>query len=387
MKTNNILGFILEGTDGVGKTSLRKKLTQHYNYSYFVYDRGEISNYVYSKIYQRPFIPMQRHLPILYIILYCNENELINRITKRDMDSSELKNELNTIKNQEYFLEAAEILKNDYNIIVVDTSSLTESEVLEKVIQEIEKFIHSSKNDEELSNWNKNYKKGCEKLNLEFVVKDKQVYINNIPACTDASCYNGVYETFTNSKFPISLIYSLSYDEFTLQNKKYDFCYFINSKINCRPEVFEYYNSFINNNKTCLVSNNYLVPDNKNLIKMKERVFGNGYIEKLSEARATIYCARELNYLSMLNARFYESILAENIIFVDKLTDTRCELLEEIYGKNTDIIKYLYVTPETICQNYDYIVTHNLIDCIIQMQHKFYKRRKTQITFNSNERI
>ena len=312
---------------------------------------------------------------------------MINRITKRDMDSSELKNELNTIKNQEYFLEAAEILKNDYNIIVVDTSSLTESEVLEKVIQEIEKFIHSSKNDEELSNWNKNYKKGCEKLNLEFVVKDKQVYINNIPACTDASCYNGVYETFANSKFPISLIYSLSYDEFTLQNKKYDFCYFINSKINCRPEVFEYYNSFINNNKTCLVSNNDLVPDNKNLIKMKERVFGNGYIEKLSEARATIYCARELNYLSMLNARFYESILAENIIFVDKLTDTRCELLEEIYGKNADIIKYLYVTPETICQNYDYIVTHNLIDYIIQMQHKFYEQRKTQIRFNSNERI
>ena len=207
MKNNYILGFIIEGTDGVGKTTLRNKLTKYYNYSYFVYDRGDISNYVYSKIYNRDFIPMQLHLPILYILLTCSKEELKKRIINRDFENKEiLEKELNKIEQQDNFINAYNELKNDYNIITINTTNKNEDEVLDLVVKEIEKYIYNLPSDEEISEWNKLYKKGCEKLKLKFEVKNKQSFINNFPICTDYTCYNGAYETFKYNKTPISLI-------------------------------------------------------------------------------------------------------------------------------------------------------------------------------------
>lgn len=379
MKSNNILGFILEGTDGVGKTTLKVEIAKKFNYSYFVYDRGDISNYVYSKIYNREFIPMQKHLPILNIILYSNKEDLRKRILERDKNSVLLDAELSKIEQQDYFLQAYEDLKNDYNIILVDTSNTSIEEATNLIFIAIKNFINNSEQDTELSNWDKNYKKGCEKLNLNFTVCNKQPRINNIPICTDNTCYNGVYERFVDSKFPISLIYSLSYDNFSIKEKKFDFCYIINSKINSRHEVFEYYNSFIKNKKTCLIANNNLIPDNKYLIKMKDRIFGNEYIEYISQAKSTIYCARELNYLEMLNARFYESILAENIIFIDKESDKNNKLLNDIYKDDKELIDLLYITPDTICKNYKIIIEKNLTKKIILKQHEWFNSRLNKL--------
>lgn len=98
MKSKTITTLVVEGTDGVGKTTLYKNLLDYYNYMYCVYDRGELSNIVYAEKYNRPFCSTQRGLPILYILLICNKSELKRRIIER-------------AENEKWFRKFRKILK------------------------------------------------------------------------------------------------------------------------------------------------------------------------------------------------------------------------------------------------------------------------------------
>lgn len=354
MRYKNVNNLVIEGPDGVGKTTLIMGIFERYNYRYMCYHRGELSNYIFAKKYKRPFTATQRGLPFLNIVLLCDEKELAKRIMDRGAETDdEVQFELEKVGDNKLFERYAEKFKNDYDIFVLDTSGLSAQQVLNKVCNELEKRFEEDAKDSEISEWNQRYKIACTKYGLDFKVINNQPYIEGKPIMVESTLHNGLYETFTDKRFPDNLLYSLSYDVSKIKRKPItlNFNYVINSKIKRRREIYDYYNEFIKNDMTCLVSNNDLIPQDKHLVRM-DRVFGEDFVSELSKSEATVYCARDLEYLKLQTARLYESILAGNIVFVDKQSDTQCDILRAIHGNNDKLINLLYVTPNTICEHY-----------------------------------
>ena len=138
MRYRNVRNLIIEGPDGVGKSTLIEGLFNYYNYKYMCYHRGELSNRLFAEKFKRPFYETQRGLPFIYIVLAANDEDLKNRILRRAEDEgwqdADLQKELKTVEySHEYLLLANEMLE-DYDIHIVNTSGKTESQVLESVV-------------------------------------------------------------------------------------------------------------------------------------------------------------------------------------------------------------------------------------------------------------
>lgn len=376
MKSTNIFTIAVEGADGVGKTELCNRLRERLNFRFMIQHRGELSNFVYCKKYHRPFAATERHLPILYVFLKCSKSVLKQRIQHRAISErwsmTDTESELAKIDDEDLFEIAAKQFEQDYNIITIDTTDLSIEEVYDVARRKILAIIEDPSGvDSSVSSWNEMYKIGCDKLGLNFYVKNNQPYINGIAFMSESTLQNGVYETFSDKSYPDNLIYSLAYDVDTSNiMKEYDFCYIINSKLNRRKKVIDYMTNL--SKYSILTSDHPLIPSSSNIIKTKEKVFGNDFIKLLAKAKATVYCCPDLEYLKLQTARLYESILANQIVFVDKSSDVDCEILKLIYKDRQDLIDLLYVDVDTIAINYQYILDNDIIPEILRYQSEFY---------------
>lgn len=371
---NNIFNLVIEGPDAVGKSTLIDGLFKHYNFRYMCYHRGELSNYVFAKKFNRPFFATQRGLPFLYIYLHCDEEQLreraINRAIQDELTVQELEHELEKVNDAELFDEAAELFRQDYDIVYVDTTNQTAEETLKFVIDYLDKRFDSVKADDNMTSWNQMYDKACKQLGLKFKVIDNQPYINGVPMLVESTCHNGTYETFDSKEYPDNLIYAYAYGFREIDRKQdYDFNYIINSKIKRRPELLDYFKSFEQAGLSCIVSDNDLVPKHDKQLRVG-RLFGTDYLDCIAKSKATVYCARDLAYLELQTARLYESIIANNLVFVDKQSDFDCKILHSIHKNNFEAIDCLYVTPNDICNKYQYIMSNDkLRQSILTNQH------------------
>jgi len=376
MKHKNIHNLIIEGPDGVGKSTLIQNIFKHYNYRYMCYHRGELSNKIFAEKYHRPYYITQNNLPFLYIVLLCDEKELEKRIRMRETNEEKLQEELSKVKDNSKFRLYALEMSKEYDMFILDTTHLNEQQVLERVCDFLDTEINCEE-DETISTWNEMYDISCKKYGLKFKVIENQPYINDIPINVESTLHNGVHETFTDKRYPDNLLYSLAYDRSKINSnceKTYDFNYIINSKIKKRPEIFDYYEAFKKNNQTCLIANNPLVEENK-LFTRIDRVFKEDFINTIAKSRATVYCARDLAPLKLQTARLYESILANNIVFVDRYSDEDCEILNMIYGEDDFVKQLLWVTPDSISVNYRIIMKDkSLMNYILEKQNKFYNK-------------
>lgn len=385
-KQKNIFNVIIEGADGVGKSTLIGKLFEHYNFRYMCYHRGELSNYVFAKKFGRQFYTTQRGLPFIYILLHCDKEVLKSRILNRskieNWSKEETNHELAKVEDVDKFLETAKEMSRDYIIFTIDTTNLNEDEVANEAFKLLDNFYYSTEKDRELSSWNKMYDELCKKYGLKFEVIDNQPYIDGEPICVEATLHNGKYETFKDKKCYDNLMYAMNYPNHNVVSaKEFDFHYIINSKIKERPELYDYFKEFDDNNMKYIVSDNPLIEKTDNQYRTG-RVFGEDYINLISKANATIYCGRDLAYLKLQTARLYEAIIANNIVFVDKKSDKDCEILNEIYSNMSSdfkekIINYLYITPDTLIQNYTAIIQNkHLVSLILEKQHQYFERLK-----------
>ena len=247
------------------------------------------------------------------------------------------------------------------------------SEVFERVLNILTAIpcFADAEDESEYSIWNRQYAKGAQKLGYSFRVIQNQPYINDIPICSEITCHNGVYETFENKKYPVNLIYAMGYDDFNASkiDKVVDFSYPIWSKINRRPEVFDYYSQWEKHGLTFLASSLH----NKNYTHAYEftRSTGMTYLAQLAKANATVYTARDLAYLKMQTARLYEAILANQIVFVDKKSDPDCEILTLMHH-DKELIDLLYCTPDDICDKYNDALL--IKDKILTNQREYYNK-------------
>ena len=207
-----------------------------------------------------------------------------------------------------------------------------------------------------------------EKLGFDFCVRNNQPYINNETIMADAQLHNGSYETFSNKAMPHNFIFSLGYDHAQLDvPKTFDFCYIISSKIAVRPEINEYFAAFNEHGLSCITKETY-----------NDKVFGDAYLKRIAQAKATVYCCRDLAYLKMITVRPYEAALSNQILFVDRQTDPNNEILQQIHGKNSELSNILYITPNTIYQKYSDLTTEQVTE-ILTNQLNWYKKLKQEI--------
>lgn len=383
--TKNIFNLIIEGADGVGKSTLINGLFKHYNFRYMCYHRGELSNFVFAKKYKRQFFATQNKLPFLYIYLYCSKEELSDRIIQRsnkeDWSIVDTMHELSKVDDIELFEEAYLNMKKDYDIVKVDTSNLSVEETLETVIDILDERLSIFKEDDILTSWNKMYLKICNQLKIPFKVFDNQPYIDGRPVMVESTLHNGEYETYDNKRCYDNTLYAMAYDKIDCQDKIYDFNYIINSKIKRRQEIFDYYEAFEKSHLTCQVSGrNDLVKASKYLIKQKDFT-GNDYLSNISKSKATVYCSRDLAYLELQTARLYEAILAKNIVFVDSLTDKENKILKQIYPDDKKIQDFMRVDPDNISTKYKSL-DEKTINYILHSQDKFWEKvQKEAIIF------
>lgn len=387
----NVFNLVIEGPDGVGKSTLIGNIFKRYNYMYMCYHRGELSNFVFAKKYGRQFFATQNRLPFLYIYLYCSKDELRNRIEQRSKlehwSKSDTDDELQKVEDVDLFEQAYEDMKTDYDIIRINTTGLSETETMNKVANYLDHRNDSLKEDDSLTSWNKMYAKTCDKLGISFKVFDNQPYIDGRPVMVESTLHNGEYETYADKKCYDNTLYAMAYGKVTLQEKVYDFNYIINSKIKRRKEVFDYYDAFEKAHLTCQVSGrNNLIKESEYLIKQKDFT-GDDYLSNISKSKATVYCARDLAYLELQTARLYESILAKNIVFVDEETDRENKILKQIYPDDSRMQKLLRVNPSTIVAAYKSLNSTD-INYIINMQDKFWEKTKSAaIDFYKKEKV
>lgn len=392
MHYKNVRNLVIEGPDGVGKTTLIKGLFKHYDYSYMCYHRGEISNYIFAKKYKRTYYVTQKNLPLVYIVLVASEEALKERILERSKQENwvqdDLTEELSKVNDSNEFIEAAKTFSKEYDVKIFDTSGKSSEEVLKEVCEYLDSRYEEEPKDlvENYSQWSLMYKAGCEKLGKVYEVIDNQPYIDKVPVVTETTIHNGAYETFTDKAFPVNLIFALGYGTLILSSRKSaDFQYIINSKIKNRPEVYEYYEAFEKAGLSCITSDNDIIPHYNKFIR-SERAFGEKYLNNISRARATVYTAREVEHMKIQTGRLYEGIIADNIVFFDIDSDKNFDQIKNIYKEEADrFIELLAVTPETIAEKYKRVLEDGTLRGeILYKQHKYLNYLVQEV---SNERV
>ena len=150
-----------------------------------------------------------------------------------------------------------------------------------------------------------------------------------------------------------------------------------------RPEVYSYFCEFEKNNISFLTTDSQYIPKYKMCVRM-DKCFGNKYINSTARCKATIYTARDLIDIKMITVRPYEATLADQIIFVDEITDENNEILNQIYNDKSDFASIcknlLRVNPSNICDNYNEVISNNeLVSYILSQQHIWYDNLKNEI--------
>lgn len=335
------------------------------NDRYLVKYDGDITEYVCAEREHRVPNKYLHNVPALHVVLY-------------DKTSNGILNERNAA-----YVRAAALLKDEYNIITIETSNMTYDEVADTITNEVKKFVSALPTDKEINGFNELYKKGAEKYGLKVTIRDNQPYLENQQFMADFQYHNGLYETFEDKSMPDTLLYVAAYNntETDMSNKTIDFQYPINSKILFRPEVKDYV-KHISDSLTLLTTESHYLDDVANMknVTMFGKVFGDDYIKQLSRTKATIITNRELAHTEMMTARWYEAVLANTVIFVDKITDPYSKVLKQIHGNDERLIDKLTVIPETIVNSYNEIVSNKeLVKTILDRQHAWFNKLLSEI--------
>lgn len=335
------------------------------NDRYLVKYDGDITEYVCAEREHRVPNKYLHNVPALHVVLY-------------DKTSNGILNERNAA-----YVRAATLLKDEYNIITIETSNMTYDEVVDTITNEVKKFVSALPTDKEINGFNELYKKGAEKYGLKVTIRDNQPYLENQQFMADFQYHNGLYETFEDKSMPDTLLYVAAYNntETDMSNKTIDFQYPINSKILFRPEVKDYV-KHISDSLTLLTTESHYLDDVANMknVTMFGKVFGDDYIKQLSRTKATIITNRELAHTEMMTARWYEAVLANTVIFVDKITDPYSKVLKQIHSDNEKLIDLLTVIPETIVNNYLTVINDaQLVKQILDAQHKWFNKLLSEI--------
>lgn len=372
LKNRQFNTLIVEGPDCEQKRQFMEKLHDYFQGQYLVITHGDIYEQVYAMKHNIVPIRHTHGAQVKYIIFDFN------------LDNEEYMKELSLYKKviQKTPSEEYDMM----NIVWQGTLDKTVCRVGFRI-----NFENQYESDLDLNEFNKMYKKGCEKYDLSWKVIDNQPYLGVRQIMADYQYHNGSYETYDDKTIPDTLLYSAAYTNTKscsiadFMKKKYDVQYPINSKIKYRSDAQDYIREIVKSFTLYTSKSSYIdetvidcKPDEKARIHTFDKVFCDDYIKELSQAKTTVITNQEFAHTEMMTARWYEAVLANCIIFVDKHTDPENKVLKQIYGKNSKYVEMLTVTPETFVEKIKQIIDlpaeYQCIDEILNAQHAWYNR-------------
>lgn len=364
--------LIVEGPESELKQQFMQKLHDTFKGRFLVITHGDIYEQVYAMKHKLVPVRHTHGAQIKYIIFDISDG------------TEECNEELSLYKEAMHMLPT-----NEFNIMNIVCRNSIDKIVNDVAFRLDMEFRHED--DVEFNEFNEMYSKGCEKFDLKWHVIDNQPYLYNRQIMADYQYHNGSYETYDDKTIPDTLLYSAAYANTRSINykdficKKYDVQYPINSKIKYRPDAKEYIKETVKSLTLYTSKSSYIDKatadcneKEKHRIFTFDKVFCDDYIKELSKAKATVITNREFAHIEMMTARWYEAVLANCIIFVDKQTDPHSKVLKQIYGDYSKFVEILTVTPETFVVKVKQLLNtpeqYQYIEEILNAQHAWYNR-------------
>lgn len=324
MKNYNISHVIIEGCDGVGKSTLLFGLQKKFNrIGPSFRDRGELSDFVYAKKFGRNIVSVnQCHLPFLYVLVVKKEEEIREQLRHRAKLHPEfekdLEEELDAVLDQKEFINLLPEFAVDHHVLCCDLSGKTIEESIDFVYNEILKFISKLPKDVANSTTHFILQSAAAKKNWRFYSINGQPYFNSKMAILDPDKHNGVYETVHDKTYPVSLMFASEFEKYVKDCDKFD-------------------------NKVNILDNRITL--NKIGIDLKEHtddVFAamQDYMNLLNNTSCVAYYTR-YGYRHCVSPLLYMAAMANTVIFFDQALTHECEVLKQIYEHDPKLMEYV----------------------------------------------
>jgi hypothetical protein len=360
---NNISHVVIEGCDGVGKSTLLFGLQKKFNrIGPSFRDRGELSDFVYAKKFGRSLVSVnQCHLPILYVLITKTEDEIRKQLERRAqidlIAAKDLSEELDAIKDQRLFMDVYHEFKVDHHIITCDLTGKSIDESIDFVYDEINIYIDSLPKDCADSTTHFILSNAACKKQWRFYSIDGQPYFNSKMAILDPDKHNGVYETVTDKTYPISLMYAAEFEPYVKDCEKFD-------------------------NNVAVLDNRLFL--NKREVMLKEHtddVFQamRDYIDIFNSASCIVYYTRYA-YRHGVSPLLYLAAMSNTVIFFDQKLTRQIDIYEQIYKNHEELINYVtFASNDSLKEKKKAIFDNeNVEKAILFVQKQWYLDNKTQ---------
>ena len=360
---NNISHVVIEGCDGVGKSTLLFGLQKKFNrIGPSFRDRGELSDFVYAKKFGRSVVSVnQCHLPFLYVLIVKSEDEIRKQLERRaqidPVAAKDLSEELDAIKDQRLFIDMYHEFKVDHHVIMCNLTGKTIDESIDFVYSEINKYLdHLPKDCADSTTHFILHSAACKKQ-WRFHSINGQPYFNSKMAILDPDKHNGVYETVTDKTYPISLMYAAEFEPYVKELDKLD-----NELAVLDNRVFSY-------------DKEVILPEHTTDILQSMRDFMN-----IFNSASCIEYYTKYGYRHGISPMLYLAAMTNTVIFFDQRHTLQTDIYEQIYKNHEELIKYVtFLSKDSLKEKKKAVFEdENVKKAILFAQKQWYLVNKTK---------
>lgn len=360
---NNISHVVIEGCDGVGKSTLLFGLQKKFNrIGPSFRDRGELSDFVYAKKFGRSVVSVnQCHLPILYVLITKSEDEIRKQLERRaqidPIAAKDLSEELDAIKDQRLFMDVYHEFKVDHHAIMCNLTGKTIDESIDFVYDKINEYIEHLPKDCADSTTHFILSSAACKKQWRFYSINGQPYFNSKMAILDPDKHNGVYETVTDKTYPISLMYAAEFEPYVKDRVKID------------------KDLAIVDNRVFTDSHEVILPEHTtNIMTGME-----GFMNVFNTSSCVEYYTR-YGYRHGVSPLLYLAAMTNTVIFFDQRHTLQMDIYEQIYENHKELIKYVtFISKDSLKEKKkDVFDNENIKKAILFAQKQWYLVNKTK---------
>lgn len=360
---NNISHVVIEGCDGVGKSTLLFGLQKKFNrIGPSFRDRGELSDFVYAKKFGRSVVSVnQCHLPFLYVLITKSEDEIRKQLERRaqidPIAAKDLSEELDAIKDQRFFMDVYHEFKVDHHAIMCNLTGMSIDESIDFVYNKINEYIDHLPKDCADSTTHFILSNAACKKQWRFHSINGQPYFNSKMAILDPDKHNGVYETVTDKTYPISLMFAAEFEPYVKDRVKTD------------------KNLAIVDNRVFTNSHEVILPEHiTNVITGIE-----GFMNVFNTSSCVEYYTR-YGYRHGVSPMLYLAAMANTVIFFDQRHTLQTDIYQQIYKNREELIKYVtFISKDSLKEKKkDVFDNENVKKAILFAQKQWYLVNKTK---------
>lgn len=360
---NNISHVVIEGCDGVGKSTLLFGLQKKFNrIGPSFRDRGELSDFVYAKKFGRSVVSVnQCHLPFLYVLITKTEDEIRKQLERRaqidPVAAKDLSEELDAIKDQRLFMDVFHEFKVDHHAIMCNLTGKTIDESIDFVYDKINEYLEHLPKDCADSTTHFILSSAACKKQWRFHSINGQPYFNSKMAILDPDKHNGVYETVTDKTYPISLMYAAEFEPYVKDRVKID------------------KNLAIVDNRVFSDDHEVILPEHiTNIMTGME-----GFMNVFNTSSCVEYYTR-YGYRHGVSPMLYLAAMTNTVIFFDQRHTLQMDIYQQIYKNHEELIKYVtFISKDSLKEKKkDVFDNENIKKAILFAQKQWYLVNKTK---------